>query len=89
MKSFEDINVLIKVKIFGLKNLFFSKKLLIEKKTYLVRTVMVSLFKKIFFCEKLSWETNFFEKKIGKNFFTSGVKQTWLLKLQVHNSPGT
>ena len=36
MKSFKNINILIKVQLFCLKNVFFSKKLLYETKTRFV-----------------------------------------------------
>ena len=65
MKSIEDINVLIKVKLFCWKNLLFWKKFLFERK-----------FKKSCFFEKKTvlFESKefFLEKnigKFGKNFF--------------------
>ena len=53
MKSFEDINILIKVKLFCLKNLFLQKiKLLFEKKVFEKKTFEKKTLKKLFFGKK-------------------------------------
>ena len=52
MKSFENINILIKVKLFCLKNvLFLEKKLLFEKK----KGFMKKILKIVFFWKKENW----------------------------------
>ena len=57
MKSFENINISIKVKLFCVKNVFFWKKLLFERK-----------FEKLFFL--MLFETkNFFSTTLNKKFF--------------------
>ena len=56
MKSFEDMNILMKVKLFGLKNVFFCKKLLFKT------NVFKNKLKKCFLEKKLSFEKKILEK---------------------------
>ena len=75
MKSFEDINILIKVKVFCLKT-FFWKKLLFEKMFWKIRIKKLLFETKKLFCWKSNfvWEKNFFlifffEKKFFEKKF--------------------
>ena len=62
MKSFESINILIKVKLFCWKK-FFSKKFLFEKRLSFERKKNF-LGRKTFFCrKKCFWKKNFFWEK--------------------------
>ena len=65
MKSFEDINILIKNESFLFEKCLLWKKLLFEKRLFLKKKL-----KKSFFEKKLLFETKKFEKKI---FFNAGA----------------
>ena len=91
MKSFENINILIKVKLFCKKKFFFQKR----KKTFLEKTLK----KKNFFRKKLVLvKKNFFLKKktrfglFGKKIFFEKIIKNffylWRLKVSAHKSPG-
>ena len=71
MESFENINILIKVKLFCEKNVFFSgKKLLFEKKYGFERKNKKLFVKKN--KKKLLFNTNY-KKNFGKQFLTRGA----------------
>ena len=71
MKSFEDINILIKVKLFCLKNLFLQEiKHLFEKKSFRKKILLKKNFKKAFFLEKkLLFEIKKVVLKFGEKLF--------------------
>ena len=85
MKRFEDINILIKVKLFCLKTLFFLEKSFCLKKKFLKRKLKKLLFRKksylkqknflfhisFFWKKKIVLEKNFFRETFSakKNFF--------------------
>ena len=79
MKSFENINILIKVKLL-FENVF------LEKSFYLKKEFLKQKFKKLkknLFLNKFFWEKkNFFAKKLKKNCF-----DRWCLNVSAHKSP--
>ena len=72
MKSFEDINVLIKIKLFcEKKNFFFGKSFCLKKKNlenFFLKKKACYLKQKNFLKTK-----TFLRKILKKNFFTSGI----------------
>ena len=70
MKSFKNINILIEVKLFCLKNIFF-----LQKSSYLKEKYVFEIKEKIFFKKILAkdfgknfLEKTFFQKFLEKNF---------------------
>ena len=62
MKIFEDINILIRVKLFRLKNLFFLEEAFIWKKSFENKNNVFEKTKNLF-----AWKKLLFKRK--KNFF--------------------
>ena len=92
IKTFENINILIKVKLFVGKS-FFSKKLLFEKRLSFGRKKMFLGRKTFFYRKKGFLEKNFFSKKLTffwkkTCFFEKIFFYLWRLKVSAHKSPG-
>ena len=89
MKSFEDINILIEVKLICLKNLLLEKNVLKNKNNVIEKILKNFFWKKNKLLFKTNLKKNFFlQKKISENFFNLWhLKLPAQLKVQVPNSP--
>ena len=73
MKSFENIIILFKVKLFCLKNLSFGK-------SFHLKNVFEKKIKKMFFLRKKLFENIFFEKNFFAEFENFQLKKVLLKK---------